>query len=143
MERLLKVMALLATVAMCACVTSATDDNLKAATTTAEEWLAVVDAGHYAQSWDKAASLFQAAISQADWQKSLDTVRAPLGKVESRTFKNAAYKTKLPNVPDGKYFIVQYDTRFSAGGAMIETVVPMLDKDGQWKVSGYFIKPAE
>jgi hypothetical protein len=38
---------------------------------------------------------------------------------------------------------MQYRTTFAAGGDTIETITPMLDKDGQWKVSGYYIKPVE
>jgi hypothetical protein len=61
--------------------------------------------------------------------------------VESRQFKSADLETKLPGAPEGKYCIIQFRTKFKAGGMMIETVTPMLD-NGRWKVSGYLIKPA-
>jgi len=42
--------------------------------------------------------------------------------------------------PDGDYVIIQFDTSFENKKSAIETVTPMLDKDGVWRVSGYYIK---
>jgi hypothetical protein len=36
--------------------------------------------------------------------------------------------------------VIQYETSFERAPGMIETVTPMLEKDGKWKVSGYYIK---
>jgi hypothetical protein len=58
----------------------AEDANLKAATAAAEQWLAIMDAGHYGQSWDQASSLFQSKISKADWEQAANQVRTPLGQ---------------------------------------------------------------
>ena len=33
-----------------------------------------------------------------------------------------------------------YASSFEHKKAAVETVTPMLDKDGHWRVSGYFIK---
>ena len=62
-----------------------------------------------------------------------------MGKLESRQFKAAQFETKPPGAPEGKYVVLQYRTKF-AGGNVVETITPMLDKDGSWRVSGYFIK---
>jgi hypothetical protein len=35
---------------------------------------------------------------------------------------------------------VQFDTSFERKSAAVETVTPMIDPDGRWRVSGYFIK---
>jgi hypothetical protein len=67
-------------------------------------------------------------------------VRDPLGKMRSRKVKSATYKTSLPGAPDGEYVVIQYDSSFEHKQAAVETVTPMLDKDGKWRVSGYFIK---
>jgi hypothetical protein len=55
----------------------------------------------------------------------------------------ALYQTDLPNAPKGEYVILQYKTEFAGRGPVIETITPMLDKDGKWRVSGYFVKPAQ
>jgi hypothetical protein len=36
--------------------------------------------------------------------------------------------------------VIQFNTRFENKAAAIETVTPMHEKDGSWRVSGYFIK---
>jgi hypothetical protein len=70
----------------------------------------------------------------------LQAKRAPLGKVLSRTVKSAVYKTTLPGAPDGQYVVIVYESSFEHKKSAIETVTPSLGKDGQWRVSGYFIR---
>ncbi len=106
----------------------------------AESWLALVDSGKYADSWEEAASLFKGAVKKEQWQSMIHATRAPLGKVISRNFKSATYTKTLPGVPDGDYVVVQYSTSFEHKQSAIETVTPMLDKDGKWRVSGYYIR---
>lgn len=113
----------------------------EAAVQVAQNWLAVVDTGNYDESWQEAASFFQSKVSGADWQNALKQSRTPLGTVSHRTLAGSVYQTDPPNAPKGEYVIVQFKTEF-VSGAFIETVTPMLDKDGKWRVSGYFIKPA-
>jgi Protein of unknown function (DUF4019) len=106
----------------------------------AESWLVLVDAGKYGESWDQAASIFKGAVTKSDWQSKVGAARGPLGRVVSRTFKDAQYTKSLPGAPDGEYVVIHYDTSFEHKQSAVETIVPMLDKDGQWRVSGYFIK---
>jgi hypothetical protein len=46
----------------------------------------------------------------------------------------------LPGAPEGEYVVIQYKTSFKNKASAIETVTPALDKDGIWRVSGYYIK---
>ena len=46
----------------------------------------------------------------------------------------------LPGAPDGKYVVIQYDTVFENKSSAVETIIPMADPDGAWRVSGYFIR---
>lgn len=112
----------------------------KAAEAAAGPWLGMVDAGNYGGSWDAAAALFRKALTRAQWEESLRKVRAPLGKVSSRKLRSAQYATSLPGAPAGEYVVLQYDTSFEASKAATETVTPMKDPDGVWRVSGYYIK---
>lgn len=105
-----------------------------------DAWLALVDSGKYADSWDEAAQLFKAAVTKERWQSALGAVRTPQGKVLSRKLKSATFSKTLPGAPDGEYVVIQYDTSFEHKQSAVETVTPMLDKDGKWRVSGYFIK---
>lgn len=106
----------------------------------AKSWLVMVDQGQYAESWKEAAGYFKSAVSQEQWGQMLPTVRKPLGKLVSRSMKTATYTTALPGAPDGEYVVIQFETSFENKKSAIETVTPMLDKDGKWRVSGYFIK---
>ena len=104
------------------------------------KWLALVDEGKYSESWDEAAQLFKGAVNKGQWKDSLDSVRKPLGKLVSRTLKSKTYATSLPGAPDGEYVVIQYTSSFENKKSAVETVTPMLDKDGKWRVSGYYIK---
>ena len=106
----------------------------------AEAWLALIDSGTYGESWQQSASLFKAAVTQSQWEAAMRASREPLGKVVSRKLLSAAYTQSLPGAPDGEYVVIQYETRFEHKQSAVETVTPMLDKDGKWRVSGYFIK---
>jgi len=112
----------------------------KAALQAADAWLQLVDSGRYTKSWEEAAEYFKNAVPQDIWQRSTEAFRKPLGKLASRKLKSTQYTTSAPGAPDGEYVIIQYNTSFENKESAIETVTPMLDKDGKWRVSGYFIK---
>ena len=115
-------------------------DKAKVATDTANQWLAVVDAGDYGASWNTAAPMFKHAVLKGQWAQMLEATRTPLGKVVSRKVKSAEYTTSLPGAPDGEYVVVQYESVFEHKKSAIETVTPSLGDDGQWRVSGYYIR---
>jgi hypothetical protein len=106
----------------------------------AQKWLTLIDEGKYSESWNQAAGFFKTAVSKKDWLKSMEAFRKPLGALISRKLKSKKYTTSLPGAPDGKYVVIQYETSFEHKKSAIETVTPMLDKDGKWRVSGYYIK---
>ncbi len=106
----------------------------------AKAWLALVDAAQYARSWDEAASIFKAAVARPDWENTCRSVRSPLGAVLSRTLESATFTRTLPGAPDGEYVVIQYDTKFENKAAAVETITPMHNKDGSWRVAGYYIR---
>ncbi len=111
-----------------------------AAQAAAESWLRNVDAGDYAASWEQAAKLLKGAVTQEQWAQAAKAARAPLVKLVSRKVKSRQYTETLPGAPDGKYFVIQFDTVFDKKASAVETVTPMLDPDGAWRVSGYYIR---
>jgi hypothetical protein len=112
----------------------------KAAEDSAHKWLALVDAGDYGTSWEEAAQLFKNAVSKEQWIEKTKAVREPLGKMISRNLKSATYKTSLPGAPDGEYVVIQYESSFEHKKSAVETVTAMIEKDGHWRVAGYFIR---
>jgi Protein of unknown function (DUF4019) len=111
-----------------------------AAQAAAESWLKLVDQGQAEASWDQAAKLFKGAVTKDQWKQALTGARGPLGKLVSRKLKSRDYSEKIPGAPDGKYVVIQYDSVFEKKASAVETVTPMLDPDGVWRVSGYFIR---
>jgi hypothetical protein len=112
----------------------------KAAQEIAGAWLQLVDAGEYETSWNEAADYFKKAVSKEDWIQSIEAGRKPLGTLLNRTVTSAKFTTSLPGAPDGEYVVIQYETSFENKQHAIETVTPMKDTDGVWRVSGYYIK---
>lgn len=110
------------------------------AVTAAEDWLALVDAGKYGDSWKAASGYFKNAVKQGQWEQSLKAVRPPLGKLVSRKLLSKTFMTSLPGAPDGEYLVIQFDTSFQNKKSAVETITPMKEKDGKWRVSGYYIK---
>jgi hypothetical protein len=111
-----------------------------AALSAAEKWLVIVDSEKYTESWKETAELFRNAVKPNQWEQSMRAVRKPLGKLISRKVKTKVYKSSLPGAPDGEYVVIQFETSFENKKAAVETITPMMDKDGVWRVSGYYIK---
>lgn len=121
-------------------VSAGQSEKEKAAVSAAEKWLGIIDEGNYTNSWQEAAEYFRNAVKQEQWKDSLQAARKPLGKLVSRKVKSATYATSLPGAPDGEYVVIQFETSFEKKTSAVETVTPMMDKDGKWRASGYYIK---
>ena len=115
-------------------------EKLNAAVKSALDWLEMFDNGSYDQSWDAAASLFKVTVTQSQWQSTAKAVREPLGKLLSREVTAKNYTQQVPGGPDGQYVIITFKSSFENKKDAVETITPMLDNDGKWKVSGYYIK---
>ena len=50
------------------------------------------------------------------------------------------FETSLPGAPDGEYVVIQMETSFENKASAVETITPMRDSDGEWRVAGYYIK---
>ena len=119
---------------------AAADEKTDQAVAAAKTWLELVDAKKYAESWVEAAPFFKNSINEKDWAKMIAPVRGPFGDVKSRELKNAQYRTALPGAPDGEYVVIQFQTSFQNKADSVETITPMKDDKGVWRVSGYYIK---
>lgn len=115
-------------------------DETTAGIKAAQEWIVLVDTGAYAQSWDAAAALFKKAVKKETWVQSLQAIRPAMGKMISRRIESYDYTTSLPGAPDGEYVVIRFHSSFTHKKSAIETITPMKDPDGNWRVSGYYIK---
>jgi len=113
-----------------------TDEGIAAG----NSWLKAVDAAQYDESWEQACAFFKGVVPKDQWVDQIAGVRGPLGSVLSREVASAEYTTKLPGAPDGEYVVIQYRTKFQNKATAIETVTPMRDPDGVYRVSGYYVR---
>jgi hypothetical protein len=118
----------------------AQEPDTKAAQASVEAWLSLLDNQSYAASWDAAASLLRTAVTQEVFQTATQAVRTMLGKMKARSLKSATSTKTLPGAPDGEYVVCQFDTSFEQKAAAVETVTAIREKDGKWRVGGYFVK---
>jgi hypothetical protein len=88
----------------------------------ARAWLALLDAGNYADSWQSAASVFRQKISASQWEAAIAGTRAPLGALQSRTLQSATPHSTLPGAPDGEYVVIQFAASFEHKASAVETV---------------------
>jgi hypothetical protein len=140
MKKILWILAAIGALLLAVAALRADEGPEKAAEEAARSWLGLVDAGNYAESWSQAASLFKKQVTAEQWQTAAGNARDPLGKVLSRRPKSAEYAKTLPGAPDGEYVVITYDTSFENKKAGVEVVTPMKDRDGVWRVAGYFVK---
>ena len=121
------------------CAHSFAEDAERDALNAAVEWLALIDASDYGSSWDEASQLSKKSVTKEMWVQSIKAVRSAMGGLISRSVESAKYATSLPGAPDGEYVVIQFSARFTNKKSAIETVTPMKDPDGKWRVSGYYI----
>jgi hypothetical protein len=116
------------------------DAQLRAAIGVAQQWLAFVDQGQYAESWSATGQLFQSNMQQPQWVQTLTGARTPLGTVVSREVAGSEIRASLPGAPAGQYALVSFATNFQNKPDIIETIT-MMDESGTWKVVGYSANP--
>lgn len=117
----------------------AQEPDTKAARAAVDSWLNLIDTGNYAKSWDEAATFFKSAVPSETWQGAVKTARSPFGALKSRTVRSAIPASKLPGAPEGEYVVFDFDAIFEQKPAG-ERVTVVRDKDGAWRVVGYFVK---
>ena len=108
----------------------------------AEEWLALLDAGKYGESWDSADQGFKQTVTREAWANQLKS-RAALGKLVSRKLAKSDLLTNPSFGPPGEYVAIRYENSFENLKSAVELVIPKLNKDGSWRVSNYLIRKNE
>jgi hypothetical protein len=114
------------------------------AVTAGRDWLALVDAGQFADSYDQAGELFRGALPRDQWAAALGASRKPHGSVVQRNLKSILVTKDLSAAQPGKYVVITFETTFqNPSEAMWEVLTSYLNASGQWKVVGYQVKPQE
>jgi DNA-binding CsgD family transcriptional regulator len=106
-----------------------------AVTQSARQWLALVDAGKWQESFTATARSFQTLNTLAIWQSASEGGRVPLGRVLSRSLTS---QESIPAPPSG-YQLVRFRTDFAAKAGATETLSLAREGDS-WRVVGYYIE---
>jgi len=140
MKKIVVCLMVIAIFSFAGCSSWQDSDAKAAALAAADAWLLLIDSEQYAESWENSSRLFQAAVPKEKWLEAMAVAKKPLGKNLSRKLKSKEYHTSMPDAPDGQYVVIKFVASFENKKNTIETVTPMLDTDGTWRVSGYYIK---
>jgi hypothetical protein len=113
--------------------------QVAAAQKAAVDWLAIVDAEKYAESWKATAPFLQQHLSEAAWLKRMDSMRKPIDPLVERTLQTTQYRDQFPGLPQGQYVAFVWETYFGAKHSMLESVIMSFDGT-TWKTVGYAVQ---
>ena len=107
----------------------------------AEKFLALTDADDAPAAWQAAGKQFRDSVTQEDWAKGLNEVRAPLGALIERTQLSSQFTNNFPGAAaEGEYALIVFRTSFAKRTDSRETVTLEREPDGVWRVIGYLIR---
>src|SRR5713101_8974288 len=121
----------------------------QAALEVVKQWLALIDAGDWKESFNQSSPLFKSDLQTAtsfrrgmpehEWESFITRLQAQLGKAVSRDLKVARDAEGCPDEPVAEHLTLEYETHFERKKHAVETVTLTADPDGRWSVSGYHI----
>ncbi|MEF8795656.1 MAG: DUF4019 domain-containing protein [Salinivenus sp.] len=113
----------------------------QAAQTAAEDWLALLGAGAFEESWAAADSTLRAGISQEDWADQGIRARHRLDTLRARRLTRAQYRDSTTQLGGGHPVVtLQYASEYARGRAR-EAVITT-KRDTAWTVAGYRVVSA-
>ena len=114
-------------------------NKVEAVNNTALEFLQMIDAGKYADSWLIADPYLQKAIPQQDWKEKLIKIRAALGPIVDRSLEDVNFTAATKELPESEFLLLEYNSEFEVK-TMNEVVTVVLGSDNRWRVVGYFVQ---
>ena len=133
-------LALAAALTLVAFRVEAQDPRASVVAGVAREWLTLVDRGDAEASHAKAGECFRAAMPVATWARGLAKERGSRGALLQRTSVSTTFDPKVAGMPSGDFALLLYRTSFAQQATASETVTLEREKDGAWRVVGYFIR---
>jgi len=111
-------------------------EKAEKATAVAMEFLDLIDAEKYAESWQMAAGMMKEKVTEKDWIEKLTKARGFSGALVERSMKSTSYSLTVPDGPDGEYILLTFNSSYQRVEKAIELVNVMVE-DGHWKVVAY------
>src|SRR4030095_2205494 len=112
----------------------------------AERWLVPVDSQRYNDAWAMASESFKAKVPRDTFRDGIAKIRKDYGKLVKRSGEKMAFRGDMPT-PDqgdvkpkpGVEVAILFDATFAGNKQAQEEVTVVLEKDGVWRVAGYYI----
>jgi hypothetical protein len=108
-------------------------------TSSAYEWLTLIDKEKYAESWAEGSTLFRARITEKAWESKTSLFREAVGHILWRDVDSVSLVSELPTMPNGQYAVVRYHSKFEGKADGVE-IVNLVLENGLWRVASYTIK---
>lgn len=106
-----------------------------------DDFIKLIDARQYAESWDVASDYFKQSVSKSEWAAQVKQARGTLGNVVTRSLKKSEEQKNPPGAPPGDYLLLSFETKFAdSEPARTETLPLIKGADGRWRAVGYFIR---
>ena len=102
----------------------------------ATEWLALIDSGDYPAAYAMEPIRLRSSTTEAQFVRSMESRRAPFGKMLSRNFIGAAFTRKMNGAPDGRYESILFRTTFAHKSVAAERVILSYESNA-WRVVDY------
>ena len=115
-------------------IDAAAEQSDAAAARAAEDWLELVDAGKWAESYAATGAQFRQLNTLKRWTDVSEQVRPPLGELLTR---NLIANEFVPAPPEG-YRMIKFASSYSNGSSQVETL-SLSWEAGAWKVVGIVI----
>jgi len=136
-------LAALASVVIAQTMMPAQRDALNAA----ERWLVPVDSQRYGDAWAMASETFKAKVPRDTFRDGIAKIRLDYGKLIKRSGEKMAFRGEAP-APDqadaqtrpGTEVAILFEATFAGNKQAQEEVTVVLEKDGVWRVAGYYIR---
>lgn len=103
----------------------------------AERWMKLMDTEEYSAAWNSGSEGMRKGLPKVGWNLLASTVHMPLGAFKGRTFKSSEVSPATPDKPES--VALTYIGDYENSHNVLEKVTAVLEKDGQWRVSGYTI----
>ena len=137
---------LLAAVA-CASLAQSMTPVQREALNAAEKWLVPVDSRRYNDAWAMAAESFKAQVARDDFRNGIAKIRKDYGKLVKRSGEKMAFRGDAPVADQGDAPLkvgaevaILFESTFAGNKQAQEEINMVLEKDGIWRVAGYYIK---
>jgi hypothetical protein len=113
----------------------------------AERWLVPVDEQRYGDAWAMAGESFKAKVARQQFRDGIAQLRKDYGRVVKRSGERMAFRGQAP-APDqadaaakpGTEVGIIFETLFANDRKANEEITMVLEKDGIWRVAGYYIR---